>query len=427
MDSLAVFSAMQERIMNISHDVSPSVVHIESILKIENQNVLSTGSGILSDDKGHILTNQHVVEKAEKVTVTLPGQKKKLPAEIIGTDKQTDLAVLKIKATSKLQPAHFGDSSKVKVGDWVVAIGNPYGLDGTVSFGIVSAIQRNLNVGAVLNEFLQTDAMIDFGSSGGPLVNIRGEVIGVNSRGQGRGIGFTIPANTALDILKKLIAGGNVERAWLGVSIQPLDRDLAEYMKIPNVTGVILNQVHEGSTAEKAGLKPGDILTSFDGTPIEAETDADLPTVTRAISQTKVGKKVKMTVLRNGKTLKLEGEILRQPKIEGQEIEAQSLGFNAKEITKLLLISERLQSRKGVYVSFVEPGSIADEGKLQRGDIIQKIDQRDVDDLAAFRKVSGNLAKEKRALLQVLRGNDLVYVLLKNDRKRAFDSGPEAK
>ena len=411
-----LFEQMQKRILSIAEEVKPSVVHIEAILKVENTSFLTTGSGILSNTKGHILTNQHVVEKAEKVTVTLPGQKKKYPAEIIGTDKQTDLAVLKIKPPRKLKSTRFGDSSRIKVGDWVIAIGNPYGLDGTVSFGIISAVQRNLSIGTLLNEFIQTDAMIDFGSSGGPLVNIKGEVIGVNSRGQGRGIGFTIPINTALEIQNKLIKGGKVERAWLGVTIQPFDRDLAEHLHQPKVTGVVINQVHEGSSAENAGIRPGDILTNFDGYSLEAENDQELPSVSRTIAQTPVGKNVKMKVLRNGKFLTVQTKMSRQPKMEGTEFET-PLGFNVQEITKILFISERLHSKNGVYVSFVEPGSVADEAKLYRGDIIQRIDKKPIKDLKSFKQISKTLTNQKRSLLYVLRGNDLKFILFKNDRK----------
>jgi len=412
-----LFQEMQQRIQKISSNIKPKVVYIEAILKVDNMSMRTSGSGIIADREGHILTNHHVVEKAEKVTVKIPGEKKKYLAEIIGTDKQTDLAVLKIKPDRKLTPPPFGNSSQVEVGDWVVAIGNPYGLDGTVSFGIISAIQRNLNVGGLLNEFIQTDAMIDFGSSGGPLVNMRGEVIGINSRGQGRGIGFTIPINTALENQKKLIQEGQVERAWLGISIQPLDRDLAEYLGFPKVTGIIINQVHEGSSAEKAGLKAGDILTHFDRSDLEAETLRELRSVTRKIAHTPVGKKVKIKVIRNQKQMTLTAKLQKQPQVEGLEEESE-LGFHVQEITKILFISRRLLTRKGVYVSFVEPGSIAGEAKLFRGDVIQKIDKHHIKTLEDFTKLENHLENQKRTLLQVKRGNELIFILLKNDRKK---------
>jgi len=413
---LELFEMMQNRIIQIAEEQKQAVVHIEAILKVDNSSIATTGSGIIVDEMGHILTNEHVVRKAEKVTVKLLGEKKIYLAEIIGTDEQTDLAVLKIKPSKKLKAPRFGDSSQLRVGDWVVAIGNPYGLDGTVSFGIISAVQRNLNIGGLLNEFIQTDAMIDFGSSGGPLINIRGEIIGINSRGQGRGIGFTIPINTALEIRNKLIQEGQVERAWLGVTIQPFDRDMAEYFGIPKVTGVIINQVHDNSSAENAGLKAGDILTHFDGKSIEAEEENELRGVSRTIAKTPVGKKVKIIALRNGKKLHLQTKMLLQPKLEGDELHSK-LGFNVQEITNILFIERRLRTKKGVYVSFVEPGSIADEARLFKGDIIQKVVKKDTPNLKSFSKNAKNLEKQKRILLHVKRGNDLKLILLKNDRR----------
>ena len=205
---------LQERIIEISEMVTPSVVHLVAIIKVNDRRRQVTGSGLIVDADGLILTNHHVVEKAEKVTVLVPGRKQKYPATVVGTDKQTDIAVVRIEPESPLPPASFGASEEVRVGQWVLAVGNPYGLEGTVSFGIVSAMGRNLQIEGILNEFIQTDAMIDRGSSGGPLVDLDGRVIGINSRGQGRGIGFTIPIDTALEVMRK-IEGGGIERGWL--------------------------------------------------------------------------------------------------------------------------------------------------------------------------------------------------------------------
>jgi len=191
---------LQERIIEISERVKPSVVHIEAIVRVNDRRNQVTGSGLIASESGLILTNQHVVERSEKVEVSVPGRKKRYPATILGTDKQTDIAVLQIQPEGALPAAVFGSIDEVRVGQWVLAIGNPYGLDGTVSFGIVSAKGRNLEIPDLINDFIQTDAMIDRGSSGGPLVDLDGRVIGINSRGQGRGIGFTIPIDTALEV-----------------------------------------------------------------------------------------------------------------------------------------------------------------------------------------------------------------------------------
>ncbi len=266
----AALAQLQGRVIEISKRVTPSVVHVEAIVKVNDRRNEVTGSGVIASSDGRILTNHHVVAKAEKVTVTMPGVAGKIPARIIGSDKQTDIALLRIEPTHPLPAATFGSSDEVRVGQWVLAVGNPYGLDGTVSLGIVSAKGRNLGIPDLINDFIQTDAMIDRGSSGGPLVDLDGRVVGINSRGQGRGIGFTIPVDTALDVMRQLDNGG-IERGWLGVTIQPFDRELAAYFRVPDETGVVVSSVTPHSPAAEAGIQPGDVLTDFAGTPIEAE------------------------------------------------------------------------------------------------------------------------------------------------------------
>src|SRR4029453_3047549 len=223
----------------------------QAIVKFDDRRSEVTGSGLIVTPDGAVLTNEHVVDKAEKITVSVPGRKRKYPARLIGTDRQTDVALLRIDPDPEHPfTAARLSSEAVHVGQWVLAIGNPYGLDGTVSLGIVSAKGRNLEIPELLNDFIQTDAMIDRGSSGGPLVDLEGRVIGINSRGQGRGIGFTIPGDTVPDVPAQISDGG-VERGWLGISIQPLDRDLAAYLGQPDVSGVIVNSVADDSPAQK--------------------------------------------------------------------------------------------------------------------------------------------------------------------------------
>ncbi|MDJ0849892.1 MAG: trypsin-like peptidase domain-containing protein, partial [Myxococcota bacterium] len=217
----AAYESLEARIIEIAEQLKPSVVHIEAIIRINDRRNQVTGSGVIAHEDGRILTNHHVVDDAEKVTVSVPGTKKKFAARILGTDKQTDIAVLQIEGEAPFRAARFGRTADVRVGQWVLAIGNPYGLDGTVSFGIVSAKGRNLELPDTLNDFIQTDAMIDRGSSGGPLVDLDGKVVGINSRGQGRGIGFTIPIDTALEVAAELEKGG-IERGYLGITMQAL-------------------------------------------------------------------------------------------------------------------------------------------------------------------------------------------------------------
>src|SRR5262245_4409695 len=254
---------LEKRIVAVAELVTPSVVHIQAIVKLDDRRNEVTGSGLIVTEDGAILTNEHVVDDAEKITVSVPGRKRKYPARLIGSDRQTDIALLRIdRDTDHPFTAARLSSDPVHVGQWVLAIGNPYGLDGTVSLGIVSAKGRNLEIPDLLNDFIQTDALIDRGSSGGPLVDLEGRVIGINSRGRGRGIGFTIPIGIAREVMSQLDRGG-VERGWLGVSIQPLDRDLAAYLGQPEATGVIVNSVADGSPAERAELRVGDVIVSF--------------------------------------------------------------------------------------------------------------------------------------------------------------------
>jgi serine protease Do len=424
--NLAPFEQLQDTIIQVSDRLKPTVVHVESIVRENGRRAEVTGSGIIADAQGHILTNHHIVDNAEKVTVTIPGQKKKLDAKVIGADVQTDIAVIQVNAGRPLPHPKFGDSNKVRVGEWVIAIGNPYGLDGTVSFGIVSAKGRNLDVPELINEFIQTDALIDRGSSGGPLVNLKGEVLGINSRGQGRGIGFTIPINTALDVMKHYIASGSVQRGWLGVSIQPFNRDLADYFHLSNTTGVIVNSVRDGSPAKKAGLKPGDILTKFSGKPIEAEEEKDLNQFQRLVAGAAIGKPVTLSVLRDGRPLEVSAIIAKQPKVEAKEEEARDLGINVKEITESLYLDNRLETRDGVFVSYVEGGTPAAEADIEPGDVVQELDGKPVHNLADFKKAMAFPKSTKRFLVKTQRGKDLKFLIVKLDHLKEAPNAPDA-
>jgi S1-C subfamily serine protease len=326
-----------------------------------------------------------------------------------------------------LQFPTFGNSDKVRVGEWVIAIGNPYGLDGTVSFGIISAKGRNLDVPELINEFIQTDALIDRGSSGGPLLDLRGRVIGINSRGQGRGIGFTIPINTALEVKKNFLSAGAIQRGWLGVSIQPLDRDLAEYFNLSETSGVIVNSVREGSPAQKAGIKQGDILTKFAGKPIEAEEEKDLNQFQRMVAQSPIGKPVKLALIRSGRPVAVSAVIARQPKVEAKEEEARDLGINVKEITESIFLEYRLDTRKGVFVSYVEDGTPAAEADIQPGDVVEELAGTRVGSLGQFKLALNKAKVEKRFLVKARRGKDLKYLLIKMGRGKEGPPAPTEK
>lgn len=420
--------ALQTRIIDVGNRVRPSVVHIEAAIKQNNRRNLVTGSGVVMLAEGIVLTNEHVVERAEKVSVILPGKAGRYRAEVVGADKQTDLAVLRIERRSpeeRFTAAEFGDSDALQVGEWVIAIGNPYGLDGTVSLGIVSAKGRDLRAVNLINDFIQTDAMIDRGSSGGPLVNLAGEVVGINSRGQGRGIGFTIPINTAKQVAADLLAQGQIARGYLGITIQPLDRELARYWAIEEIHGVIVNGVQTHSPAANAGLEVGDIVTGFDGHDVRAEKTEDVGSFQRMVARTKAGKSVDLNVLRDGSPRVLHATLGVQPKVVPDEEET-DFGFTVQEVTEHLHRQYRLIERDGVLVSFVERGSEAAEAELTAGDLIQQIADQPVRDIESFRAAMKHRPRLKPFLIRARRGEEIHFLLI-NPRtleQRAQSPGP---
>ncbi len=407
--------SMQARVIEVGQRVSPSVVHIQAAVKQNKRRKIATGSGFLIDADGVILTNEHVVEHAEKVTVIVPGRDGRYPAEVVGTDKQTDLAVLRIQLREGEKPfsvVELGDSDKLRVGEWVIAIGNPYGLEGTVSLGILSAKGRNLQNPQLLNDFLQTDAMIDRGSSGGPLLNLKGQVVGVNSRGQGRGIGFTIPINTAKKVARDLLDQGRIARAYLGVSIQPLNRELARYWSMDDVHGLVVSGVAERSPAASAGLQSGDILLRFDGDPVEAEKDEDLGDFQRRVAREDPGKEVAVELLRSGEVERLRITLGAQPKVVPDE-EENDFGFSVQEVTEGLYLMHRLDDRIGVLVSFVERGSEAAEAGMKVGDLIVAIDKTPVSNIEDFRSAIETLDTGRPFLVRAKRGpRDTRFLLI---------------
>jgi len=423
-EEMAGWSSLQERIIEVSEAVKPIVVHIEAIVKVNDRRKRVEGSGFIVDADGSIVTNHHVVDKAQKVEVTIPGRSHKYPATVVGTDKQTDVALLKIEPSGDPLPvASFGSVDELRVGQWVLAIGNPYGLDGTVSFGIVSAKGRNLEVDKILNDFIQTDAMIDRGSSGGPLVDLDGHVVGINSRGQGRGIGFTIPIDTALDVVAQLRKGG-VERGWIGITIQPLDRDLADYFGMPDATGVIVNSVSAKSPAHDAGIEPGDVLTGLNGEPIEAEKEEDLGDFQRRVAAVAPGEAIELAILRRGKPKQISLVLATQPHVVPEEQET-DLGFHVQEITENTYRDQRLATREGAYVRFVERGSPASESGLQPGDVIEGIDDESVKDLDSFRSALDDAAAKDAFLITARRGDMVKYLLLKRGETPAPPAADE--
>ncbi|MEM7410374.1 MAG: trypsin-like peptidase domain-containing protein [Myxococcota bacterium] len=409
---------LEQRIVTVAEKIKPSVVHIEAIVKVNDRRSQATGSGVIVREDGAILTNDHVVNDAEKITVSIPGRKRKYPARLVGTDRQTDIALLQIQSDEPF-PAAVLSEEDVRVGQWVLAIGNPYGLDGTVSLGIVSAKGRNLEIPDLLNDFIQTDAMIDRGSSGGPLVDLAGRVVGINSRGQGRGIGFTIPIDTARDVMAQLEAGG-IERGFLGIMFQSVDRDLADHFGVADATGVLINHVLPGSPAEQAGLETGDIITRFDGRDVEAEEQEDLGSFQRLVARVAPGSEVEIRYLRSGETQRTKLVVGDQPALEGAEEES-DFGFHVQEITPHLARTHRLTTTEGAFVTFVADGSPAREAGLRVGDVVVRVEETEVADLDGFREALDSVEASERFLLLARRGDELKFLLVKPAKRGRSD------
>ncbi len=376
----------------------------------------SLGSGVITSADGYILTNNHVIENADEIHIRFNNHKE-YEAKIIGRDKMTDLALIKIEPEGKLPFVKLGDSDKLRVGDWVVAIGNPFGFEQTVTAGIVSGKGRTLGGGAYDN-FIQTDASINPGNSGGPLFNLNGEMVGINtaiySRSGGNiGIGFAIPVNMAKNVMTQLKESGRVTRGWLGVRIQTVNQDIAEQFGLERPYGALVGQVEKDSPADKAGIIQGDIIIRFKDKEISEMTM--LPTL---VSQTPVGEKAKVTVFRKGKekTVKVTiGKLRGNGELSTDvEEETASLGMTVQELTKELAESMQIDQTSGVLVTNVEPASPAAMAGLKRGDLITEINQEPVTDIDSFGKLLAQTRKDKRILLLVQRGSHSRYVVIKN-------------
>ncbi|RII28647.1 MAG: peptidase [Geobacter sp.] len=372
----------------------------------------SLGSGFIISEDGYILTNNHVVAGANEIKVKLADGKEYM-GEIKGADEKLDLALIKITAKEKLPAASLGDSDAIRVGEWAMAIGNPFGLAETVTAGIISAKGRVIGSGPY-DDFIQTDASINPGNSGGPLFNARGEVIGINTAivAGGQGIGFAIPVNMAKSIIPQLRDTGRVTRGWLGVSIQPITPELAQSFGLPDAeSGALVADVVKESPAAKAGVKTGDIILEFNGKQVH-ETN-ELP---RLVAVTPAGKKVPLKVLRDGKQLELNA-VIEQLKdgasAESQPHGADVLGITVRDLTKEFATQFGLPDVKGVVVTDVKAGSVAEEAGIVKGDIVREVDGIKVSTVADFEKAVA--AHKKGALMRLLlrRGDMSLFVAMK--------------
>ena len=444
-EKLGAIEGLSAAFKNVAKSMRPSVVNVSTVKQIErrqrgrpapfsspfggddfferffgdrlpeNFEQRGMGTGVIVSDDGTILTNNHVVADASEVTVRLM-DKRTFTAEVVGTDEKTDVAILKINA-SGLLPAKLGDSDQMEVGEWVVAVGNPFGLEQTVTSGIVSAKGRaNLRI-AEYEDFIQTDAAINPGNSGGPLVNLRGEVIGINTAISSRtggymGIGFAIPSNMARLVMGRILEDGRVVRGWLGVVIQDLDENLASSFGYEKTEGVLIGDVSAGGPAEKAGIELGDIILNYAGKKMRNANQ-----LRNAVAITVPGETVKVEVFRDGDRRTFDVKIAeRQANLRlasGQQI-GEDLGMMVKDLTPDVVRQLRLdEDVQGVVVTEVARGGLAARAGVDSGDVIVAVNGEDVRDVKDFRAVLSELDLKKGVRLQVVRDGFRRFAFLK--------------
>ena len=367
----------------------------------------SSGSGFIIRKDGLIVTNNHVVEGASEIMVSLPDERE-YQATVLGHDPKTDLAVLKVETEQDLPVANLGDSENVRVGDWVMAIGNPFGLSNTVTAGIVSAKGRTIGAGPY-DDFIQTDASINPGNSGGPLFNEKGEVVGINTAifgngGGNIGIGFAIPINLAKQLVPDLETKGHVTRGWLGVTIQKMTAELAESLGLDDPNGALVADVTSDSPADKGGLERGDVIVGYDGHTVKE--NADLPLL---VANTQAGAKVPIDVVRDGKARTLTVEIakLDEPEVASGPAATKrgKWGMALRELTPEERDRMRLKVGEGVIVAGVRPDSPAADAGVREGDVILEVNRTPIKTVDELKKLIATVAQDKPLLLLLRRNN----------------------
>ncbi len=378
----------------------------------------SLGSGFIIDKEGYIFTNNHVVERADEIKVKLDSGKE-YEAKIVGTDPETDIALIKIKADKDLPVVEMGDSDALEVGEWVMAIGNPFGLSQTVTVGVVSALGRDIGTGRYDN-YIQTDASINPGNSGGPLINIDGKVIGINgailpgNQGGNIGIGFAIPINMAKQILADLKTSKGVSRGWLGVIIQTITPELQKALKLKGTSGALVGGVAADGPADKAGIKRGDVIMKFAGK--EVKDSRDLP---RLVADQKPGSAIEVEVERNGKRISLKatlGDLAQGDKsfqTSSSEETYEDLGMVVSNITPDAEKGLRLpKGLKGVVISSIDPRGVAAQAGIQRGDVIEEVNRQPVANVDEFNDALSRVPADESILFTVRRGGSSTFVVI---------------
>jgi serine protease Do len=420
-DEAGVLEALQNALVHIQRMAGQAVVSIKTEGKAKHPPLSGkeaprgelpqrgVGSGVIVDPRGFVLTNNHVVENAETIQLTLQDGRT-FPGQVIGRDARTDLAVVKIDNSGDLPVAPLGDSDQVKVGHSAIAIGNPFGLGHTLTVGVISGIGRTDLGLSAFEDFIQTDAAINPGNSGGPLLNSRGEVIGINTAINpiGRGIGFAIPINMAKEVMQQLLEHGRVVRGFLGVVIQALSGDLASKFGIAADTGVLVGDILEGSPAEKAGMKRGDIIVSFAGRPVTKVRELQ-----RLVAQMRPGAPVRLEVIRDRQeqSMSLELGELKDGEPKAEPIGAR-FGLTLEALTKDLARQLNVKNGEGVVISNVENGSLAARDGLRKGDIILEVERTRVSSLRAFQEAVNQLPPEENILMLILREDRSFYTVL---------------
>ena len=372
------------------------------------------GSGVIIDGDGTILTNNHVVEGAQEITVTL-SDKREYKARVIGRDPKTDLAVIRVEGKGRFPAAKLGDSEVLRVGEWVLAVGNPFGLSNTVTCGIVSAKGRIIGAGPY-DDFIQTDAPINPGNSGGPLFNMSGEVVAIATAiiPNGQGIGFAVPVNTAKTLLPELVSKGTVTRGYLGVNIQNITDDLAASLNLKSKKGALVSEVVQGSPAEKAGVKRGDVIVACDKKEV-----GDSHELAAFVATLPVGKQVPLRVIRDGKetTLSVKIAVLKSQETAavkpGEEAPEGKLGLQLQDLSPEAAANAGLGPDRGVVVASVRPGSPAQEATIQKGDIILEVNRQPVKSVEDMKARIAKPGDNGRTLLLIQRGRNTLYLVLK--------------
>lgn len=430
--------SLEEAFIKVSEEVKPAVVNLSVMKKVSSDFQMfqdksyfpfdgffehffdnippreysqeSLGSGVIIKKEGYILTNNHVIKGADSIKVTLLDGRS-FEGKVIGTDPKTDLALLKVDVKNNLPVAKLATSDDARIGSWAIAIGNPYGLDHTITVGVVSAKGRSIGL-ATYEDFIQTDASINPGNSGGPLVNIKGEVIGINTAivAQAQGIGFAIPINIAIKIIDSLIKHGKVTRAWLGLFIQDITPELAKLLEVSPKSGVLVSDIAKGSPAEEAGIKRKDIIKAIDNKKVTTMRELQ-----QEVLERNVGEVVTLSIKRNKKliTIKVKlGELPDEPKVAQRKDTHYWRGITAQRLAKEITEHFNLKEEKGVIISDIKIGTPAYMAKLAEGDIIEEVKNRNIKDLEDFIEVTKEIKSNEEALLTIKRESTVIYIAI---------------